>query len=216
MNKQNIKKAGVLLAGCLLVAALALLAVADLRAKYVTTVDLTGAVRFTADLAVDVTLWEHQAQRNPDGTYTLSATDNPTINTNTYVVMPGVDIPKDPTITITTKSAIPAYLYVEIVDNSPSSVTYTLDDKWERLTISGSDRTVYLYKYDEDYNFPAADAEGKITINIIKSQVITVGQAYDPAAAPSNFNIKFYAYLIQQQTGKDATAVFTEAYPNVP
>ena len=214
MNKQNMKKAGVLLAGCLLVAALALLAVADLRAKYVTTVDLTGAVRFTADLAVDVTLWEHQAQRNPDGTYTLSATDDPTINTNTYVVMPGVDIPKDPTITITTKSAIPAYLYVEIVDNSPSSVTYTLDDKWVPLTIL--DRTVYLYKYDDDYNFPAADAEGKITINIIKNKVITVSHTYDPAADTSNFNIKFYAYLIQRQDGKNATDVFVAAYPIAP
>lgn len=213
MNKQNIKKAGVLLAACLLVAALALLAIADLRAKYVTTVDLTGAVRFTADLAVDVTLWEHQAKRNSDGTYTLSATE--TINTNTYVVMPGVDIPKDPTITITTKSAIPAYLYVEIVDNSPSSVTYTLDEQWERLTtISG--RTVYVYNYDGAYNFPPEDAEGNITINIIKSQVITVGQAYDPAAAPSNFNIKFYAYLIQRQDGKTATDVFVAAYPNAP
>ena len=62
MNKQNIKKAGVLLAACLLVAALALLAIAGLRAKYVTTVDLTGAVRFTADLAVDVTACQPEEQ----------------------------------------------------------------------------------------------------------------------------------------------------------
>lgn len=212
MNKQNIKKAGVLLAACLLVAALALLAIADLRAKYVTTVDLTGAVRFTADLAVDVTLLEHKAERNSDGSYKLHTTE--TVATNTYVVMPGVDIPKDPTITITTKSAIPAYLYVEIVDNSPSSVTYTLDDEWEPLAIPG--RTVYLYNYDGAYNFPPEDAEGNITINIIKSQVITVGQAYDPAAAPSNFNIKFYAYLIQRQDGKTATDVFVAAYSTAP
>lgn len=211
MNKQNIKKAGVLLAGCLLVAALALLAVADLRAKYVTTVDLTGAVRFTADLAVDVTLLEHKAERKSDGSYQLGGE---WVDKNTYVVMPGVDIPKDPTITITTKSAIPAYLYVEIVDNSPSSVTYTLDDQWVKLAIPG--RTVYLYNYDGAYNFPAADAEGKITINIIKNKVITVSHTYDPAADTSDFNIKFYAYLIQQQTGKTATDVFVAAYSTVP
>lgn len=211
MNKQNIKKAGVLLAACLLVAALALLAIADLRAKYVTTVDLTGAVRFTADLAVDVTLLEHKAERQSDGSYQLGGE---WVDKNTYVVMPGVDILKDPTITITTKSAIPAYLYVEVVDNLPSSVTYTLDDQWVPLTILG--RTVYLYKYDEDYNFPDADAEGKITINIIKNKVITVSHTYDPAAAASDFNIKFYAYLIQRQDGKDTTTLFTDAYPTAP
>ena len=212
MNKQNIKKAGVLLAACLLVAALALLAIADLRAKYVTTVDLTGAVRFTADLAVDVTLLEHKAERNSDGSYKLHTTE--TVATNTYVVMPGVDIPKDPTITITTKSAIPAYLYVEVVGEPPTGVSYDMDSCWEQLDPAAvSGRKVYVYKIGDSYDLPA---DSDITINIIKNKVITVSHTYDPAAATSNFNIKFYAYLIQRQDGKNATEVFVAAYPIAP
>ena len=191
MNKQNIKKAGVLLAACLLVAALALLAIAGLRAKYVTTVDLTGAVHFTADLAVDVTLLEHKAERNSDGSYKLHTTE--TVATNTYVVMPGVDIPKDPTITITTKSAIPAYLYVEVVGEPPTEVSYAMKSCWQKLSISG--RKVYVYQDSGSYDLTDANGDGIIELEILENNKIIVSDKFDPASG--SFNINFSAYLIQ-------------------
>ena len=190
MNKQNIKKAGVLLAGCLLVAALALLAIADLRAKYVTTVDLTGAVHFTADLAVDVTLLEHKAERKSDGSYQLGGE---WVDKNTYVVMPGVDIPKDPTITITTKSAIPAYLYVEVVGAPPTGVSYAMKSYWQELSIP--DRKVYVYQNSGSYDLTDADDDGIIELEILENNKIIVSDKFDPASG--SFNINFSAYLIQ-------------------
>jgi hypothetical protein len=88
--------------------------------KYVTTVSVPGKVTFTAKLAGSMVLQEHKAERNADGSYTLTeqiATADENGYFNGYDLIPGLDIPKDPHIVITGKTDVKAYLFVEVVEN---------------------------------------------------------------------------------------------------
>ena len=138
---------GLLIGLALLLVALMSVAVG----KYTSTVTITGNVQFTATLADTFTLQEHKATRNADGSYTLSTTE--TTEPNSYYLMPGVDIPKDPFITITKKTDIPAYLFVEVVKGPDVGTTeaalirYQMAGAWQELTgVTGKNKgTVYVY-----------------------------------------------------------------------
>lgn len=102
--------------------------------KYVMTLEKkTGTVTFTARLAQEVALREHRAVRQANGTYSLTEA---TGTENSYVLIPGLDIDKDPHVVITGKTDIPAYLYVEIVTDTIDSydgmpiVNYTIGRGW--------------------------------------------------------------------------------------
>ena len=113
--------------------------------KYMTTFTAgSGTVTVSAKLAGSLAVQEHKAQRQSDGTYTLSATE--TVTTNAYILMPGVDIPKDPRVVITGKTEIPAYLYLT-VDCTNDAITYTLADHW--VQVDGGDTYVYADAYGE-------------------------------------------------------------------
>lgn len=132
--------------------------------KYVTTLKNPGNVTFTANLAASVTLQEHKAVRQLDGTYTLDKTAEP-VTSNTYILMPGVDIPKDPYITITGRTSIPAILFIEIESSlDEGTQLYSVDANWSYLTTSGSKKVYY-------YN---ADPSG--TISILQGNQITISQ----------------------------------------
>ncbi len=132
--------------------------------KYVTTLKNPGNVTFTANLAASVTLQEHKAVRQTDGTYTLDKTAEP-VTSNTYILIPGVDIPKDPYITITGRTSIPAILFIEIESSlDEDTQLYSTDANWSYLTTSGSKKVYY-------YN---ADPSG--TISILQGDQITISQ----------------------------------------
>ena len=200
IGNKKVKPAAVL-AVCAIAAAVGVLIMTGIQAKYMTSVPLTGTVTFNAQLADNVTLQEHKALRNVDGSYSLGTE---TTDKNSYSVMPGVDIPKDPYFTITNKSSIDTYLYVEIVDNSPDTVTYNLTDDWINLNIQG--RKVYVYNGTFQGN--------PQIIHILSDNKVYVSDQYNPAS--KKFNLKFYGYMVQKEVGKDAAGIFTENYPNVP
>lgn len=204
IGNKKVKSAAVL-AVCAIAAAMAVLIMTGIQAKYMTSVSLSGTVRFNAELADNVTLQEHKALRNADGSYSLNKSADTTIS-NTYIVMPGVDIEKDPYFTITNKSSIDAFLYVEIVDSSPDpdTVIYNLTTDWEKLDIQN--RNVYVYKGVFQGNTQ--------DIPILNNNMIYISDQYDPAS--ENFNLKFYGYMVQKEVGKYAAGIFTENYPNVP
>ena len=113
-------------------------------AKYIKDVPFTGNVTFTANLAKTFTLTESEAKRKTDGTYSLDTTTS--TDENPYTLMPGVDVPKDPKITIKGKTAVPAYLYVEVCSNLPTTVTYYMATGWTDLGITGpKGGKVYVY-----------------------------------------------------------------------
>ena len=103
-----------------------------------------ATVTFTAKLAESVTLQEHKANRQPDGSYELD--ENSTVAEIEYTLIPGLDVPKDPYVTITGKTPIDSYLFVEVVDEtSNGAISYAMSDKWKALSLTGKhDGAVYV------------------------------------------------------------------------
>lgn len=119
---------------------------------------------FTAGGAVadnDLTLKEHVATPNTDGSYKLDNTNYVKEGEgNSYVVLPGVNLPKDPTVTVE-KSTGTYYLFVTVEkgsgfvgENAPLS--YTTDSAWKQLEISAEGTTnvankeLYVYSVTKD------------------------------------------------------------------
>ena len=117
-------------------------------AKYATTISYTGRITFSASLAEDVILQEHLAVRQPDGSYKLDETVAP-VQANTYKLIPGLDIPKDPHIIIKGKTPIKAFLFIEVWSTlDKNAVYFQVDDtKWQATEFAPkrTGATVYLY-----------------------------------------------------------------------
>lgn len=155
---------------CLLVLALALiLAVGVAAGRYYTTVPLKGTVTFSASLAQSVVVQEHVPQRNSDGSYSLTA--GVTTNGVEYTLIPGLDVPKDPHIVITGKTAVPAYLYLVVEDSLDAAITYELDPCWQEVKAN-----VYVYCKDGTPVVIDQTTAGLESVNIIKDQTVYVSQ----------------------------------------
>ena len=169
---------------------------AGLRAKYVTSIKVKGSVTFSqgADIADSMTLLESPAVQNTDGSYTLN-TSADKVTENTYTVMPGVDIPKDPKITIENKTSVPSYLYIEVIKSAdfPSTVKYSLTSDWSLLSgVTGKEGgDVYVYQ-GSAFSSP---------IGILAGDKIIVSDQY----AGDAFSLNFHGYLLQK-TGSDTAA----------
>lgn len=175
-------------------------------AKYKESVPLQGTLTVsTGQLANVFTLQEHKAVRNSDGTYSLHNSE--TVTSNTYQVTPGVAIPKDPHFTLSNKSKVPAYLYVEVIDNlGASGLSYGLTSDWLDIDITGqSGGKVYVYTggtgsaklLDENFNVSA--------IYILQYNQVTVGKG---STSGFNVSLSFHGYLAQASAGTDAKTAF--------
>lgn len=172
-------------------------------AKYIKDVPYTGNVTFKADLAEKFTLTETKAVRQESGSYILSGEQ---VTQNTYTLMPGVDVPKDPKITITGKTAVPAYLYVEVLEseNFPATVTYSMAEGWIDLEITGpKGGKVYVYGTVLDGTTP------NLTIQILENDTLKVSQNL---LRGTTATMTFYGYMAQQVSGRDEKATFTEEF----
>lgn len=167
--------------------------------KYIKTIQFNGTVTFSATLADSMVLREHQVERETDGHYeTIDAiipteVDGSTVNTNQYVLLPGHDIPKDPYIEITGKTSIPAYLFVEVIDGTADTLTYTMEDHWVELSnIKGKNGgTVYVYG-NADTPLAITNTSPEV-YSILKDNKVTVSQELRHGGAPGRLD--FYACL---------------------
>lgn len=184
----------------------------------------TGAVTNTfivsggGKLATNLTLDESEAVQAANGSYTLVTATR--VSANTYNVMPGMEIDKDPTITITGKTEAPAYLFFEVVNPLDTEVyTYSFTGWTELSGVTGyMGGKVYVY----------GDANGTIITNenvaasykILTDDKITVEDDADDlklstdASAPTTMT--FYAYLAQANVGADndtPAAVYGAVFP---
>lgn len=96
--------------------ALVLVVALAVGATYAYLTASSGPVKntFVAGGAVkqgDLELFEHVAKKNADGSYTLDPAKK--TDGNAYTVMPGVDLPKDPTVNVKAASGA-YYLFVEV------------------------------------------------------------------------------------------------------
>lgn len=176
-------------------------------AKYIKDVPFSGNVTFKADLAETFTLTETKAVRQESGSYILSGEQ---VTQNPYTLMPGVDVPKDPKITITGKTAVPAYLYVEVLEseNFPATVTYSMATGWEALGITGP-KGGKVYVYGTVLNGTTPD----LTIPILENDTLKVSQNL---LRGTTATMTFYGYMAQQVSGRDEKATFTDEFIPAP
>ena len=178
-------------------------------AKYKQSVPLQGTLTVSAGQLANVfTLQEHKAVRS-NGTYTLDNTQ--TVTSNTYQALPGVAIPKDPQITLSNKSKVPAYLYVEVIDNlGASGLSYSLTSDWLDLNRTGQNGgKVYVYTggndsaklLDENFNVSA--------IYILQNNQVTVSKG---STSGFNVSLSFHGYLAQASAGTDAKTAFINCF----
>ena len=168
-------------------------------------------VTVDADLADSLEVKEHAVTRQASGEYTL---DTALTTENTYHLMPGVDIPKDPKVYVTGKTEIPAYLYIEVVDSTGlgNTFSYTLDSKWTALSVTGRNRgTVYAYetklqKTDADYP--------DYVIPVFSPEKVTVSWNIDLSGIGSDAKLEVYAYMVQAVDGKTAVELYNSQLAN--
>lgn len=199
-----------------------------LSAKYIKEYYPVGTLKLSIELDESVELFEHKAERQVDGDGSYYLTDSKVL-ANTYAVMPGVDIPKDPQFYFQKKSAVPVYLYIEVdtvIESTdpdmvmPDTVTYELTENWDLLEgVAGPNGgDVYVYKYNKD------GSESNIVdstvfleekyVSILKNDMIKIS---DSAGPGSTFRIDVYGYLAQvikdsSNNIKDAETTFGDEF----
>lgn len=165
-------------------------------------------ITVTADLADTLEIKEHVANRLDSGAYELTAAET---NSNSYVLMPGVDIPKDPFVRVTGKTEIPAYLYIEVIDSvggSNSTYNYAIDStNWTAVSgVNGKyGGTVYVYN---SVLQKTATESGDVTVHILQNDIVTVKPEIDRSADYSDAGIQFCAYMVQVADGKTVAELF--------
>lgn len=184
----------------------------------------TGPVTntFVAGKAVaqdDLKLYEHEAKQQADGSYKLDKTV-PTVTQNEYTVMPGVNLPKDPTVEVT-KAEGPYYLFVEVTKGEKvdgTTLAYTVSSSnWVKLD-GITDREVYAYKTADGTDPAILSKELAATpvLATIGNTDNTITVADDNAKiselTEANSALTFKAYACQAAGFADATEAFTTCF----
>lgn len=201
---------------------------------YLTAKTQTVTNTFTAGGAVaanDLTLKEHVATPNADGSYKLDTNYVKEGEGNSYVVLPGVNLPKDPTVTVE-KSTGTYYLFVTVEkgsgfvgENAPLS--YTTDSAWKQLEISAEGTTnvankeLYVYSVTTDgtttYIQPQSNTSVShaILAGIVGDTSNTIKVSDGNAALQLGDNgseLKFTAYACQSAGFADPAAAWNGAF----
>lgn len=185
-------------------------------AKYLRRFNYDGKVTVSAELVGKLELFESEASRTPLGDYSLTEVS---VTENSYVLMPGVDIKKDPTIRVTGKTSIPAYLYLVVDDNTAvlfgddDTITYSLTNNW---ILIGKNGTKSLYVYGTDGTpVKMTDATAPEKISILEKNEIYVSEHLDKTYT-GEIGLDFYAYMAQYTgdtvTLADALATFNNNF----
>lgn len=171
---------------------------------------------FTAGKAVasdNLKLYESKAVQGTDGTYTLGADK---VNGNTYTVMPGVNLPKDPTVEVM-KADGPYYLFVEVTkgdqvgnNDTTKALSYKVDGtNWTLLEINGKE--VYAYT---NGGAAAAIMSAPVTAKVLAGDTITVSgeEALTSALTAASANLTFKAYACQAAGFTSAVEAFNTCF----
>ncbi len=119
-----------------------------------------------------------------------------------YIVVPGMDIPKDPRISTDGKNGTPCYLYIEVIaEQVPETVTFSIAEEWIPLTDVPGRYGGDVYYYETIIQ----PGEKLDRIGIIENQKVYVSQDY---SAGDPFRIAFRGYMIQAADGYTASDLF--------
>ncbi len=188
----------------ILYAALALLLVAaisagfGISAKYRKDISIPGKLIIDAGLASDIYIKEPLAERKTDGSYLLKTEGEP-VDSNSFIVMPGVELPRDPFVKIDGKTEIPAYLYAEIVKSG--NIEFTVDgSKWTKLEGKTGKNGGDIYAYYE----VLTNLNSNDRIYILSEKKVTV--------AEGEAELDFYPYMLKQTDGSTPASAFNKDY----
>lgn len=190
---------------------------------------------FTAGGAVaanDLTLKEHVATPNADGSYKLDTNYVEEGKGNSYVVLPGVNLPKDPTVKVTAANG-PYYLFVEVTKGTGfdevtvgegdaaktgKPLDYTIAANWDKLSLTGKDVTREVYVYyvtGTDSSKTYIQNAATNDIPVLLNDRVTVNANNDIIAtltAKSDANLTFQAYACQAAGFNTPAAAFTACF----
>ena len=211
-TRKMTRRGRTILTALILVAVLAVTAVIGfVSAKYMEQSVLPGKISISATLAQSIEIYEHEAERTEHGDYVTTAD---TTDGNVYKIMPGVDIPKDPTVKVTGYTGLDAWLYVEVTeDGVPATVTYTVDsDIWQPLKDENGAQVTGPNNGKIYYKELTEDDAGDVVLQILKADTngntITVSQ---DVARDTDLKLGFYAF-ITQKISADPAADFTQSF----
>lgn len=144
-------------------------------------------------------LYEHEAtDANEDGVYELGTTE---VTANTYKVLPGVDLPKDPFVRTDVALGFDAYVFVEVVDNTGAALAVAVDDAWTKLDEVTGPHGGAVYVLE---NIAQAGSALAAT-SILEGNKIAVADA----EITNPGTVDFYGYLIQTAGFENSAAAWT-------
>lgn len=152
-----------------------------------------GSIAWLMDITNEVT-----------NTFTLGDVDIELKETtgDSYKMVPGTTIRKDPTVTIVDGSEN-AWVFIEITktNNPDTYLEYTIDNRWQPL--AGVDN-VYYYDY--------AAASGKVELSVLTGNSLTVKSTIkkDAITDGNEPKLTFKAYAIQKDGFANATLAWEE------
>lgn len=160
---------------------------------------------------INIDLYEHKY----DASTNTLGNDKIRDDSNKYKIIPGVNLPKDPTVEVKAGSEA-CWLFVKVDQSEAfaSGVTYDIADGWTQLTGEEITDTVY-------YRQVGADAANDQTFDVLEQKTTADGKTY--AITVSNqltktdvenqgtVTLKFTAYAIQQEGFDTPAAAWAEA-----
>lgn len=183
-----------------------------------TAVENTFTVGKLFDRDGALTLKEHkQTYDAATGTYTEGDWQEKGQN---YMVQPGLDIPKDPTVKLEKLSVdTSAYVFIGVAGASADNFTWSVDGSvWTELkdasgndvkkTVNGVEYTIYTLASGK---VTAAADKQDFSYNVLTNNTITVGNDFAVEDA-SSLKIDVIAYACQATTFANAYAAFDACF----
>ena len=200
-EKPRRKLSRALLIACLVLLILSVLA-GGAYSKYRKKVVMTDEIQYGSRLVEQFRLLEHKTEMQ-DGVYQLS---KETTVSDSALYIPGAVIPMDPSLSITGKTEIPAFLYVEVVDGNPKDMfRYALTSDWSELDgVTGyHGGTVFVYRDGQEIT----DSTNKnllASIPILRDGEVTLGE--EPVSQVKA--LQFCGYLIQTEGNQSPAQLY--------
>jgi len=158
-----------------------------------------------------IDLWENKAEDvDGDGQYTLN--NSVRVKTNTYDILPGVDIPKNPYVDVV-KLKEHAYLYIKVTGLPMGDGLTAVVDTTNWTELLGYDG-LYVYSGTEaENNIIKATDDDPITFTatILADNEIRVADSYEGTS--DDITLSFDAYMVQATgNGVSAAAAWANTY----
>lgn len=193
---------------------LAYLSLTTEKEPVVNTFIAAGGGKLIADGIGKFTLTESEARPayTNSGVYVLYPESQ--VKENEYKVLPGTTVPKDPSVTIEGKTSVPAYLYVEIVDNTNGVIGWEVTKDWMLLSGVIGNNGGKVYVWNGGKLAATDDLRDYDPIYILNNNAVTISDNVDTLGTLGS-PLTFYAYLAQTQIGDkepDADIVYRTVF----